>query len=91
MALIQSAVRKIIKTIVRIRIPGRYVLIEWLHPLFVEPTRIQTQDDKNVRWELDLNDQIQRQIFFGLYDSTLRNHITVAGPRSCHRSAGRSS
>lgn len=64
----KTSVRALLKIFTRTTLPGRYSVIEWLRPLIVENKSVIASTLKGVRFDLDLNDLIQRQIFFDLYD-----------------------
>jgi FkbM family methyltransferase len=68
MTFYKAALRTVLKPITRAPFPGRYRLVEVLRPLIVQDRPIIAKTSDDLVFELDLNDMIQRQIYFGLYD-----------------------
>lgn len=68
MTLYKTALRQILRSFALTRLPGRYILVEVLRPFVVQNTRVVAKAYDDLVFELDLNDLIQRQIFFELSD-----------------------
>jgi FkbM family methyltransferase len=60
--------RNTLRQVVRLPMPGRYLLVELLSPLLVEPSCVEGRSYGGLRFACDLSDLLQRQIFFGLYE-----------------------
>lgn len=69
-------VRKMLKRVTATRLPGRRTLVELMKPLIVEDQPVRTRAYGGLSFELDLNDLIQRRIFFGLQDNVELKFLT---------------
>jgi FkbM family methyltransferase len=60
--------RELLRRLCSVGLPGRYVAVELLAPLLVGPDRPLGRTGRALRVRCDLSDQLQRQIYFGLYE-----------------------
>jgi FkbM family methyltransferase len=64
----KPVLRHALRQLVRVPLPGRYMLVEMLRSLISQPTPVHARAYGGLHFMLDLNDRPQRQIFFGLYE-----------------------
>jgi FkbM family methyltransferase len=60
--------RELLRLLSRSGVPGRYVAVEKLSPLLRSSDRPMGRIGRALRVRCDLTDQLQRQIYFGLYE-----------------------
>ena len=66
----KNALRYSLRLLTRVPFRGRYLLVENLRPLFLDSRRVVVKNADSLFFDLDLQDEIQRHIFFDLYDRT---------------------
>ena len=69
MAVAQRLLRSMLKEACRLPIPGRYVAVEAATPFLAPFEPVVGEVGAGLRMRCDLRDQVQRQIYYGLYES----------------------
>lgn len=68
-------IRQATRVACRLPVPGRYALVEALYPLMRSRSRQPARIGRRLRIACDLDDLVQRQIYFGLYEPEIAREI----------------